>query len=168
MMWWGHTPRQQQSRSAIRPSSLSLSSLPDTCSSVGYGEMAPEWLWRMRRSQENGKRRACSEHQNWDAWKPSVQWMMTDFILHHVFGGADFFSISLVRLKLLVFQPLPTLSGHRSMFTLAPQPEIWWSLVHASLWLWWMHQNASSRATSYIMHRAVSGKSECIAQHWGE
>lgn len=36
-----------------------------------------------------------------------------------------FFPSSLVRLSVLVFQPPPTLSGHRSMFTLAPQPEIW-------------------------------------------
>lgn len=73
------------------------------------------------------------------------------------FQAEQIFLPVLVRLSVLVFQPPPTLSGHRSMFTQALQPEIWWVLVHASVWLCWMHRYASSRVTSYIKHELWQG-----------
>lgn len=42
-----------------------------------------------------------------------------------VSSAEQIFPSSLARLPVLVSQPLPALSGHRAMFALALQPEIW-------------------------------------------
>lgn len=125
-----------------------------SCAQVRFVEMAPEWLWRVGRSQgrvvpaPNTKTRLPESPQYTERWH---------LCFSAVFSSrADFLPV-LVRLSELVFQPPPTLSGHRSMFTQAPQPEIWWALVHASVWLCWMHQNASSRVTSYIAYEPWQG-----------
>lgn len=158
VVWWGHTGSQQQRHSAIRHSSPSLSALPDLRARVRFVEKAlalsdceeREGAKKMGRvvPAPNTKTRLPESPQYTERWQLCSSAMFS--------SRADFLPV-LIRLSVLVFQPPPALSGHRSMFTQAPQPEIWWALVHASVWLCWMHQNASSRVTSYIKYELWQG-----------